>query len=149
LVWFGMVWYGVVWCSVVVAMSGCRKRFITLQPRSHHGTRAYILVTSEKGLNAAPSASSCTRQQNYFTKKKRWSELPFKANLHYMACTWNRGEAVAATISSLDAVDAVDAAWMQPGCSGCKREEAVVALDCKPDSGPWDPSKCQTRPSCG
>ena len=89
-------------------MSGCRKRFITLQPRSRHGTRAYILVTSEKGLNAAPSASSSAWQHNYFTKIRTlvWASTLGQFALHGMQSVV-AASTFSATISILDpAVDA-------------------------------------------
>ena len=73
-------------------MSGCRKRFITLQPRrSQHGTTAtYILVTSEKGPSRAPSAISSTRQQSYFAKEDtRLPRRPLQRNLHSITRNWS------------------------------------------------------------
>ena len=72
MVWYVIVWYGMVWCvmvwyGVVVAMSGCRKRFITLQPRPHHHHHGERILTSEKGLNTAPRTISCARR--YFAEE--------------------------------------------------------------------------------
>ena len=72
MVWFGRVWCGVVWYGMVWWWL-CRAAGSVSSPCSLAATTtaAYILVTSEKGLNRAPSASSPTTPGNRTILKKR------------------------------------------------------------------------------